>query len=332
MLITNGEFAGLRERFIYYFSAVGIFSTLIFGVIPNIRAGNSFLALYELILTSIATLNVIVFYKKKNYTLASVTILVLMILVLFALIKTGGFNGTGILWVYTFPLLSFFLRPDREAFFWNTLLISLAILLIFLQAEGIVEVYYSTLQLRQALGAYIAVFLLSYFYSRVINRLLGILRERAIKDPLTGLYNRDFVFETLEKILHRVKRGDKNSYCLAYIDLDGFKYVNDRYGHHEGDRVLKEVSNRIQSSFRKGDVVGRIGGDEFITLVYNCTPQRVEERLSNLRNEISRDPSMKGISLSFGVVKIDEGADDVDKLLHEADERMYDMKRSKKSG
>ncbi|MDQ7082610.1 MAG: GGDEF domain-containing protein [Aquificota bacterium] len=70
-------------------------------------------------------------------------------------------------------------------------------------------------------------------------------------DPLTGLYNRDFVFETLEKVLERVRRGDKNSYCLAYIDLDGFKSVNDRYGHHEGDRVLKDLSRRILSRFRK---------------------------------------------------------------------------------
>ncbi len=320
----------LRIQFIYYFSAVGILSTTLFGIIPNLSAGNHRLALYEALLVLIATLNLIYFHRKRNYTLASRVILILMILVLSGLIITGGYKGTGIVWIYTFPLLSFFMKPYIHALLWNIAFAVIIGFLLLLEGAGLISVYYDVTTLRQAGGAYIAVTLLTFFYSFLINKLVNILRERAIKDPLTGLYNRDFVFENLEKAFERVKRGDENPYCIAYIDLDKFKYINDKYGHHEGDRILMEIAQELSRNFRKGDVIGRIGGDEFLALIYRCEPDMVELRLKTIRERIMHNPNYRGISLSFGVVRMTGDDTSVDALIMKADKRMYDMKRSSK--
>jgi diguanylate cyclase (GGDEF)-like protein len=316
-----------RMNFIYYFSFVGILSTTLFGVIPNMLIGNRVLSLYELILVVLASLNLLYFHKKKNYETASTVILLLMVLVLEGLIVSGGYKGTGILWIYTFPLLAFFLKPYGQALLWNILFALSTLLLLVLNEMGIIKIYYSKEVLRQAAGAFIAVALLSFFYSMVINKLILALRDRATKDPLTGLYNRDFVFETLERLVDRVKRGNEPTHCLAYIDLDNFKSVNDRFGHHEGDRVLKEFARMIRSSFRRGDVIGRVGGDEFVAIVYGCSPKMVEKRLKNLKDRIEKSGNFKGISFSYGLVRIDDSARDADEVIKNADEKMYIMKK-----
>ncbi len=319
-----------RVQFIYYFSAVGIISTILFGVIPNISAGNRPLAIYEAILVIIATVNLIYFHKKRNYPLASRVILILMILVLSGLIITGGYKGTGIVWIYTFPLLSFFMKSYIHALLWNITFVVIVGFLLILEGSNLISVYYDTTTLRQAGGAYIAVTLLTFFYSYLINRLVRILRERAIKDPLTGLYNRDFVFENLEKVFERVKRGDESPYCIAYIDLDKFKHINDKYGHQEGDRILMEIARELSRNFRKGDILGRIGGDEFLALIYRCEPEMVEHRLKTIKERIMHNPDYRGISLSYGVVRMTGDDTSVDSLIMKADKKMYDMKRSSK--
>ncbi len=317
-----------RVQFIYYFSAVGIISTTLFGVIPNLFGGNHKLALYEALLVLIAVINLIYFHKKRNYPVASKVILILMIFVLSGLIITGGYKGTGIVWIYTFPLLSFFMKSYIHALLWNIAFAVVVGFLMILESAGFITVYYDVITLRQAGGAYIAVTLLTFFYSYLINKLVNILRERAIKDPLTGLYNRDFVFENLEKAFERVKRGDENPYCIAYIDLDKFKYINDRYGHQEGDRILMEIAQELSRNFRKGDIVGRIGGDEFLALIYKCEPEMVEMRLKGIREKIMTNPNYRGISLSYGVVRMTGDDTSVDALIMKADKKMYDMKRS----
>ena len=317
-----------RVKFIYYFSAVGILSTSLFGVVPHLLGGNYGLATYEAFLVLLGIFNLLYFHKKRNYKLASRVILGLMILVLCALIITGGYRGTGIVWIYTFPLLSFFMKSHRVALLWNIFFLAVIALLQVLDRMQVLSIYYSYVELRQAGGAYIAVTALAYFYSHIINSLVGILREKAIRDPLTGLYNRDFVFENLEKILERLRRNDESSYCVAYIDLDRFKLVNDRYGHQEGDRVLRGIAGELLQSFRKGDIVGRVGGDEFLVIIYNCDLAKIEERLAQVRERVSSDPHYKGISLSYGVVKITERDESVDSVIKRADRKMYDMKRS----
>lgn len=320
-----------REKFIYGFSFVGITSTLVFGVYVHASEGNYAYAVLELVLVLIAIVNLIYFHFKRNYELASNVILALMIVILSFLVITGGYRGTGIVWIYTFPLLSFFMKSFRTALFWNFLLVSIVGTSAFLKLRGVELIYYDPYTLRQALGAYLAVSMLSFFYSLMISKLLSTLNEKAIRDVLTGLHNRAFVFETLEKIVEISKRNNEMRYCLVFIDIDNFKSVNDTFGHDVGDRVLVEFSSLLRSSFRKGDVVGRVGGDEFVVLVYNCNRESLLLRLEELRKRTEKEFRPYGLSISYGVVEIPSEGLDVNEIVNTADSRMYDMKRRKRS-
>ncbi len=154
--------------------------------------------------------------------------------------------------------------------------------------------------------------------------------DKAIKNYLTGLYNRSFIFESLTKILEMIKRNGKRIYCIVYIDLDNFKWVNDTFGHHEGNRVLKRVAEPIQRNL-KGDIVRRIGGDEFMVIIYDCPRNRIIKHLESLTRNIENSLSLYGISLSYGIVEIPKDGVELDTLLKLADERMYEMKRFKQS-
>ncbi len=326
----NHVLSSYQSKFIITFSLVGILSTLTFGVYVHLSNGNTSYALFELFLVLIATFNLFVFHYKRNYELASNVILILMVLILSFLLYTGGHRGTGLVWVYTFPLLSFFLKDHRSAFLWNLLLIISAVLLLVFDRFGLIDIYYDYITLRQAFGAYLAVMLLSFFYSLIISRLIKTLQEKAVKDPLTGLYNRAFTFETLSKLASVLSRSGGTTYCLIYIDLDNFKKVNDTYGHETGDKVLVDFANLLSTKFRKGDVIGRFGGDEFVIIAHNCNRENLEARLEELRREVEKRFASYRISLSYGVVEFPSEGNDPDVLIYLADSRMYEMKRSRK--
>ncbi len=156
--------------------------------------------------------------------------------------------------------------------------------------------------------------------------------DMATKDSLTGLYNRQYLEDYAKQALDRMHRH-KSVLIVIFIDIDNFKYVNDTFGHEEGDRVLKEVSEIFQESFRKYDVVARYGGDEFIVLleekIYDETQtglilkrivERIEQRLLRFK-----------ISASYGCAVAPAEGKDLAELVSVADERMYAHKREKKA-
>lgn len=86
--------------------------------------------------------------------------------------------------------------------------------------------------------------------------------KRAVTDPLTGIYNRQYILDAIEKDVRRARRYGTPLSCLM-LDLDGFKEMNDKYGHIEGDRILRRVAETIASTLRETDIAARYGGDEF---------------------------------------------------------------------
>ena len=117
----------------------------------------------------------------------------------------------------------------------------------------------------------------------------------AVKDPLTELYNRQYLGEYAKKAFQRVKRHE-SVLILIFIDLDNFKYVNDSFGHKEGDKVLKQVGEILRKTFRNYDIIVRYGGDEFVILIEDihfdsaniektllCFVKRVEKKLNRFK-------------------------------------------------
>ena len=153
-------------------------------------------------------------------------------------------------------------------------------------------------------------------------------------DQLTGLPNRTLLIDRLNQAIS-VSNRTSRAISLLFIDLDGFKPVNDTYGHTFGDRLLKEVATRLLSCLREGDTAARLGGDEFVVLLLDSDIDRaikVANRiLETLRAEFEIGKrNITGITASIGIAEYPEHADSLDTLLTAADNAMYLAKKSGK--
>ncbi|MEU3984216.1 EAL domain-containing protein [Streptomyces sp. NPDC026672] len=165
------------------------------------------------------------------------------------------------------------------------------------------------------------------------RRLLNLrLRYEATHDALTGLPNRTLFFERLEKVL---AAGEGQRFGLCYLDLDGFKTVNDSLGHSAGDRLLVEVADRLQScTTAPGEMVARLGGDEFVALTTGPGTERaVDELAERIMNSLVTPVSIDGRELlvrgSIGIVEGPAGERTAAEVLRSADITMY---RAKSAG
>lgn len=154
------------------------------------------------------------------------------------------------------------------------------------------------------------------------------LTSMAYRDPGTGVQNRLFFEEYMKKIFH-----EKRDITFCYMDLDGLKYVNDRYGHNEGDRYIRSFVSVIKSYFRCTDVFARIGGDEFCILLPGCQKESAEHKLAQLLTLFVRENrEAYPKSFSYGVVEIEGSANGrtLDQTVELADAAMYECKRKNK--
>ena len=153
------------------------------------------------------------------------------------------------------------------------------------------------------------------------------LRELSITDSLTGLYNQRQLRERAEGELQRARR-QKEPFSVLLMDIDDFKQTNDRFGHLEGDRVLRHTAEAIRKSIRKDvDVAFRYGGDEFVVLLPGSGPSRAE--IVARRIQLAALPS-PAVGLSIGIASL-RPKDTIEVLLRRADARMYQAKRKKKA-
>lgn len=151
------------------------------------------------------------------------------------------------------------------------------------------------------------------------------------RDPLTGLLNRLAFGEIVADILSRTRHHNTIT-AIVYVDLDGFKLINDNHGHEAGDRVLSVVGERILASVREKDAAVRLGGDEFLLLLEGINSLGdLEEFLIRFSQVLEEPISWKNlwfrVRASFGVTLFPQDSGDVDVLLHHADQAMYAHKR-----
>jgi len=157
----------------------------------------------------------------------------------------------------------------------------------------------------------------------------------ALYDRATGLPNRAMFRDYFAKALARAGR-DKHNLALLFLDLDGFKVINDTLGHQAGDTLLCVVAERLSSSVRPGDLVCRFGGDEFAVILEDCQPDWLtviaERFLRTLEMPIYLEGQAAQISASIGIVTYPKSGMDEETLIRKADEAMYSVKREGKSG
>ncbi len=249
------------------------------------------------------------------FAFAYLGISVLICAVLLSTAATFGVAGTHLVGL----LLAYRLLSARADFNWSTIF-------LFLITTTMVSAVYSALTRADM---------------KQTNELLDLVRESeakirdlALRDPLTGVWNRRFMEETLPReCALAVREGRHVGYVMA--DLDGFKSINDRFGHLVGDRILLGVAQAILSSLRSSDLVFRYGGDEFLIILPDTDHDSADQALARIRTAVAAFPlpdEMRGeppIRLTCGLAVSTNAHADSDALLAAADKELYRIKGCK---
>ncbi|WP_163215843.1 GGDEF domain-containing protein [Clostridium thermarum] len=161
-------------------------------------------------------------------------------------------------------------------------------------------------------------------------------KQRAFQDALTGVYNRFYFDQHLSACIQSAVRNN-HKIALLYIDLNGFKQINDTYGHDLGDMVLKSIAEDITSNLRPDDVIARIGGDEFVVVmspIYD--PNDANDLAHKLLTAIKQKRFFRNIEFSvgasIGISIFKEDTDTMEQMIKYADKAMYTVKKSGKDG
>ena len=210
------------------------------------------------------------------------------------------------------------------------------ILVLTLKKQFSENKFYSLLRIWQYLSP-LLIFLIAYIISKTVDEIsynrdkivIGY-KEIANTDELTELPNRKKAFYDLSLLMKDMKK-----FGVLFIDLDGFKYINDIHGHDVGDKVLIEFAKRFSTCIGNAGAVYRIGGDEFLIIVNTSDKDKIAEIATKLINDCNKSLPLEGVfnnvGLSIGISIFDENKKSIDTLIEEADNAMYEIKKDCKN-
>jgi diguanylate cyclase (GGDEF)-like protein len=164
-------------------------------------------------------------------------------------------------------------------------------------------------------------------------KLRELMRDQATRDSLTGLFNRRYLHDTLPRELHRALRH-KTPMCLAMLDLDHFKHINDTFGHEAGDLLLREFGRILRENVRKSDIASRYGGEEFVLVLPDSSLEDSRKHLEKIRSCVKElqvrygEQLLSTVTLSVGIAQAPDHGRTADELLRAADKSMYAAKQS----
>ncbi len=164
-------------------------------------------------------------------------------------------------------------------------------------------------------------------------KLREIMREQANRDPLTGLFNRRYLDDTLPRELMHAQRHNSQT-CLAMLDIDHFKQFNDTFGHEAGDLILRELGCVLRENIRKSDIACRFGGEEFVLVLFDSPLEASRQHLEKICKHVKElqirygEQLLGTMTLSVGLVDVSDNGLTADDLLRAADEALYAAKRA----
>jgi diguanylate cyclase (GGDEF)-like protein len=160
------------------------------------------------------------------------------------------------------------------------------------------------------------------------NLLMEKLRDSSLKDAMTGLYNRRFLEEFIDKVMSQAHR-DKDTYSVLMLDVDHFKMVNDTYGHDVGDQVIAQIGKVLRENIREADLAIRYGGEEFVVMLHNANEKgtldvasKIHQAFGDLHFDVGHGETMQK-TLSIGISKFPQDGNTIWKCIKYADTALY---------
>jgi diguanylate cyclase (GGDEF)-like protein len=214
------------------------------------------------------------------------------------------------------------------------------------------KLVYSINQILSLLSVIIVVMLIIGGYLREHKRAIDLVKDleqknkelidaknraeyEASHDALTRITNRKFFLERLNQIQSLSER-EETCFTLMFLDLDGFKNVNDSLGHNIGDKLLVELCKRVKKTIRDSDTFSRMGGDEFAIILEKCSNKQIEQIANRIVKAIAKpfkfENNTANISVSVGISRFSTSNKNVSELLKQADSAMYEVKKEGKNG
>lgn len=285
---------------------------------------------------------------ERYYTLANISVFLAISVVSVAVALGGGPQVSPVNYLFLIPaFMAIVFVEFRHALIWTTIVLASAMVMYYLHFTDFkyplyfdhdyilhIEVISWLVGFSGAIGA-------ALLYETMMQRLRQKLEDRnyamqllATHDPLTKLPNRTLFADRLNSAISHGQRTGQ-PFALLYIDLDGFKPVNDTYGHTQGDWALVEVAKRLMARMRKVDTVARLGGDEFAILIANIEnrdnlTQLLDSIIASINEPFEIDDQHSvSLSASVGVVIYPEDGDNAQVLQTRADDAMYRAKKKK---
>ncbi|WP_347330166.1 GGDEF domain-containing protein [Marinimicrobium locisalis] len=326
-----------RRRYIMSFVSYIAGAAILFYGVRHWAAGSTALAVL-LLSTALAFLLTVGYYRwSRNIERACLVEAVLVAMFVLALVYHGGYANTALYWVFPFPAVLFGLLGVRRALFGN--IVILLVLAVLLFTPDLTRADYRPEETSRFFVSAVLVVIVSwindYFRARSHQKMdvLQATREKqANTDPLTLLPNRRFIDAHLGRDLaHRPEEFLPMGVVMC--DIDHFKRLNDQFGHHTGDLVLKQVAEHFRTALRRQDFACRTGGEEFLLLLPKTDLKDTRMVAEKVREQLARQPlSIQGrehvITASFGAT-VCNTADALGASVEQADELLY---RSKQSG
>lgn len=351
------------------FSIIGVIVMFVYGVYHWLL-GEREMAVFHWLYSLASAANMAHLIRTRKLPLAQNVILGMLLPFFWIIVLHGGIRATGVYWIGLYPVIAFFFKGKMEAVRWVLALLGGMLAMLALQAVGVVATPFTAEVLSILMVSVLICSMMMFSHealrakaeSDLADRTIALdetnrsllseiherakveaalreteecMRHMAHHDALTGLPNRALFYEHLNRAISLARRNS-SKFALLFIDLDGFKPINDTLGHRTGDLLLCAVAQRLIGNFRASDLIARIGGDEFIVLVADVEDEEMARALAEAAAAKLTVPYQENgkncnIGASIGVSIYPDHGTDPDALMAFADSRMYEIKAINKA-
>ncbi|SDT87853.1 GGDEF domain-containing protein [Halopseudomonas salegens] len=296
----------------------------------NLQRGLFWLGVLDLVYAGFSMALLLIVNRTPRLRLWSLVYLLPFLTITVYSLTLPDTSHTGFAYIQAIPIVSYLLLGVRPGFWLSLLFVSLGVLAYSYRFLLGGELIISVVSLLNIIISSFAIMLFSHIYERSRVQNENHLRELAATDTLTGLSNRMSLSGTFQRECSRALRLQA-PLSLVVIDIDHFKYINDRHGHAGGDLALCHLADNLRERLRDSDLICRLGGEEFALLLPDTNLEQAARLTDKLRQWLAERPvPLPGeeyvLTFSAGVATLGEDAADLDSLLLVADRRMYEAK------